>query len=207
MALRLLPIRYGRPPVPFRDMAGRRGMRGGGMSSQTSFEGAQAISFAERLAASQSFAALFREGMSLVEEAACYLDGPGRRDSQRLSRAAAVGYAAESMRLTTRLMQLASWLLLRRAVNEGELSRTQAATEKHKVRLARQEIAARPDVFDQLPDGLKRLSLRSMRLQARVLYLDQLLYGAPVPRPEPSQPRAVALQHDLLRAAFVSQAP
>ena len=40
------------------------------------------------------------------------------------------------MRLTTRLMQLASWLLLHRAVNEGEMSLAQANKEKTKVKLA-----------------------------------------------------------------------
>ena len=39
------------------------------------------------------------------------------------------------MRLTTRLMQLASWLLLHRAVNEGEMTLAQASKEKKKVRL------------------------------------------------------------------------
>ena len=68
--------------------------------------------------------------MTLVEEAAAYLDGPGRTEAKALPRMEALAYASESMRLTTRLMQLASWLLLQRAVNEGEMSQTQAATEK-----------------------------------------------------------------------------
>ena len=40
------------------------------------------------------------------------------------------------MRLTTRLMQLASWLLLQRAVNEGELSAENARSEKEKVKFS-----------------------------------------------------------------------
>ena len=76
---------------------------------------------------SEAFKALFREGMTLVEEAAAYLDGPGRVCNRRLlRRPVALAYATESMRLTTRLMQIASWLLLRRAVNEGELTPAQA---------------------------------------------------------------------------------
>jgi hypothetical protein len=39
------------------------------------------------------------------------------------------------MRLTTRLMQMASWLLLQRAVNNGEMNRDQVLAEKNKVRL------------------------------------------------------------------------
>ena len=60
--------------------------------------------------------------MTLVEEAAAYLDGPGRGKSSALPRPAALAYSTESMRLTTRLMQVASWLFLQRAVNEGELA-------------------------------------------------------------------------------------
>ena len=68
--------------------------------------------------------------MSLVEETAGYLDGQGRAASKVLPRMASVLYAAESMRLTTRLMQMASWLLLQRAVNNGEMSRDQVLAEQ-----------------------------------------------------------------------------
>ena len=40
------------------------------------------------------------------------------------------------MRLTTRLMQFASWLLLHRAVKEGEMTLSQANREKTKVKLS-----------------------------------------------------------------------
>ena len=45
-----------------------------------------AVSFSERLASSQHFAALFRDGMALVDETASYLDGPGRFESKKLER-------------------------------------------------------------------------------------------------------------------------
>ncbi|MCI0468377.1 MAG: DUF1465 family protein, partial [Beijerinckiaceae bacterium] len=83
----------------------------------------ETISFGERLAASEQFLVLFQQGMDLVSRAAAYLDGDGRAEAKALPRTAAAAYAVESMRLTTRLMQIASWLLLQRAVNEGELSR------------------------------------------------------------------------------------
>ena len=50
--------------------------------------GEQTVSFGARLAASSSFAGLFRDGMKLVEETASYLDGPGRKESKKLDRAA-----------------------------------------------------------------------------------------------------------------------
>ena len=56
------------------------------------------------------------------------------------------------MRLTTRLMQLASWLLLHRAVNEGEIPLAQASKERTKVKLAAEE---RPsDSASKLPERL-----------------------------------------------------
>ncbi|HMT13742.1 MAG TPA: DUF1465 family protein, partial [Aestuariivirga sp.] len=74
------------------------------------------ISFFTRFTASEQFDKVFKEGMGLVEETANYLDGPGRADARMLDRHGAVAYATESMRLPTRLMQLASWLLLQRAI-------------------------------------------------------------------------------------------
>src|SRR6202161_4778573 len=104
------------------------------MSEKRAIE-AGAVSFSERLASSPAFSTLFRDGMALVEETATYLDGSGRTESKRLERSAARVYATESMRLTTRLMQIASWLLLHRAVKEGEMTLAQASKEKSKVKL------------------------------------------------------------------------
>ena len=160
------------------------------------------VSFGHRLAGSEAFKALFREGMLLVEESAAYLDGDGRKDSRSLARIDALAYASESMRLTTRLMQLASWLLLQRAVNEGEMTQAQASADKHKVSLSRQELASSPEAFARLPARLQELALQSQRLQARVMHLDRLIYGEATP--EPAAP-AVLGQLDSLRAAFESR--
>ena len=51
---------------------------------------APAISFVRKLAASNGFKAMFKEGMTLVEDAASYLDGAGREESKRLRRAVAM---------------------------------------------------------------------------------------------------------------------
>ena len=107
-----------------------------GRIDERAFEGKpKTIKLAERRVFSQSFKPLYNEGMGLVEQAAEYLDGEGRAEAKKLSRLAATLYAAESMRLTTRLMQIASWLLLQRAANSGEMTRDQVASEKAKVRL------------------------------------------------------------------------
>ena len=140
--------------------------------------GAKTVRLAERRIFSQSFKPLYNEGMGLVEQAAEYLDGQGRAEAKKLSRLAATLYAAESMRLTTRLMQVASWLLLQRAANSGEMTRDQVASEKSKVRL--DTASAHDDAagWSELPGAFVDLVNRSLRLQALVRRMDEEIYGA-----------------------------
>src|SRR5262250_1191024 len=141
------------------------------------FEKSEAVSFGERLAGSQAFADLFRDGMALVEETAAYLDGPGRKESKSLQRNAALAYATESMRLTTRLMQLASWLLLHRAVNEGEMSLVQANKERRKIKLSAD--GWEDDAAMALPKRLNDLIARSKKLQDQIRRLDATIHAPP----------------------------
>jgi regulator of CtrA degradation len=157
------------------------------------------VSFGERLAASQAFADLFRDGMALVEQTAAYLDGPGRHESKKLSRNAALAYATESMRLTTRLMQLASWLLLHRAVKEGEMTLAQASREKAKVKLASAEHNDEQNI-KLLPERLRALIQRSKVLQSAVRRLDATIHAAVPTRIDRGNP--VERQLGLLKAAF-----
>jgi regulator of CtrA degradation len=141
--------------------------------------------------------------MALVEETAAYLDGPGRKESKLLERAAALAYATESMRLTTRLMQLASWLLLHRAVNEGEMSLAQASQEKSKVKLAGGE-ARDEESVRMLPESLRGLIERSSKLQDRVRRLDATIHAGVADKP---QNNPVERQLGLLKAAFEREVP
>jgi len=157
------------------------------------------VSFGEKLASSPTFVMLFREGMSLVEETAAYLDGPGRQQSKQLERAAALVYATESMRLTTRLMQLASWLLLHRAVNEGEMSLAQANKEKAKVKLSAME-PTDAEATKVLPERLNELIEQSKALLVKVRRLDATIH-APVPDTSENH-SPITQQMGLLKAAF-----
>ena len=159
----------------------------------------QPVSFGARLAASQSFSTLFREGMKLVEETASYLDGVGRKESKKLDRSSSLCYATESMRLTTRLMQLASWLLLHRAVNEGEMSLAQANKEKTKVKLAPGD-PVDEDAIKVLPKQLQALIGRAQKLHDAVRRLDATIH-APMPEELPTG-NPLERQIGLLRAAF-----
>jgi regulator of CtrA degradation len=157
------------------------------------------VQLSERLTNSAAFSSLFREGMDLVEETAAYLDGDGRSEAKALERSVSLTYATESMRLTTRLMQLASWLLLHRAVKEGEMTLTQANREKTKVKLT----AADPgpeDMIEKLPAQLQDLIARSMSLQTRVRRLDISIHAPPAERPPIGNPLVPQLNR--LKAAF-----
>jgi regulator of CtrA degradation len=168
--------------------------------SEKSFSGAGPVSFTERVTGSHAFAVLFSEGMTLVEETAAYLDGAGRQESKTLVRAAALAYATESMRLTTRLMQLASWLLLHRAVREGEMSLAQVNQEKTKVKLSAGS-PADPATLKLLPKTLAELIARAKTLQDKVIRLDAAIH-APAKLAPQGGANPVERQLGLLKAAF-----
>ena len=167
-------------------------------STANQAQAAEPVSFGEKLASSAAFANLFRDGMALVEETAAYLDGPGRNDAKSLDRSASMIYATESMRLTTRLMQLASWLLLHRAVKEGEMSLQQASREKSKVKFSAPEPGP-GDTIAKLPKALQKLITRSMTLQTQVRRLDTTMHA---PAPAAASENPVGSQLGMLRAAF-----
>ncbi|EGP55258.1 hypothetical protein Agau_L100337 [Agrobacterium tumefaciens F2] len=160
------------------------------------------ISFAGRAAASNQFKTLYTEGMTLVEETASYLDGAGRAASKVLPRMASVLYAAESMRLTTRLMQMASWLLLQRAVNNGEMTRDQVLSEKNKVRLDSFNVDRNAPGWNDLPESFRDLIERSLRLQNRIALLDREIYRPSEATKVPDNENSVQAQLNLLRTAF-----
>ncbi|HJS45190.1 MAG TPA: DUF1465 family protein [Rhizomicrobium sp.] len=135
----------------------------------------------------------FDEGMALVEETARYLDGKGREEARTLPRKAAMLYAGESMRVTTRLMQAASWLLVQRAVRDGDMDRADALHDRY--RLGSREICLGVCVgeIDELPVQLQDLLGRSDNLYRRIARLDDVLFGmAEVPPGARGQINALA---------------
>jgi regulator of CtrA degradation len=133
------------------------------------------VSFGERFQASEQFDRVFTEGMAMVERSASYLDGEGRRDAKGLPAHVAVLYATESMRLTTRLLELASWLLIRRALKEGEITPEEAERKRSRVRLQTLGRPAHTVGFDALPKGLRELIEASFSLHDRIVQLDRAM--------------------------------
>lgn len=140
--------------------------------TSSGFDTRRAMDFAR----SELFERTFKEGMGLVEESAAYLDGPGRAASKRLSRAAALAYAGESMRLTTRLMQVASWLLVQRALRDGEIPMLEAASDKYRL-ISREPLPAPAFAgSNELPEALRTLIVRGAAIYERVRRLDETMY-------------------------------
>ena len=158
------------------------------------------VSIVRDFASSDLFDRTFKEGMALVEETAAYLDGDGRRDSRLLPREDALLYAGESMRLTTRLMQIASWLLVQRAVREGDMPAQDACDEKYRIAALNAEGAEKPQA---LPGGLLNLLDRSNRLYERISHMDKRMFIDGESEDTPIN--QVMNQMAMLQSAFASE--
>jgi regulator of CtrA degradation len=113
---------------------------------------------------------LYVEAMVLADEARSYFDRNGREERLALDPIARVGFSCESLKVTTRLMQVIAWLLTQRAVEAGELSPGQARTQARRLGEAAE---SDPNAIEKLPAGAAHLVQASQELYARVRRLDE----------------------------------
>jgi regulator of CtrA degradation len=130
------------------------------------------------------FDTVFTRGMALVDETASYLDGPGRDQAKTLSREASLIYSAWSMELTTRLMQAASWLVMQKAVRDGEMRREDANSYKYRIRRDDPPLDAVAQQGKGLPPRFLELVGRTEALYEQICRLDAALYRATSAKPE-----------------------
>lgn len=126
----------------------------------------------EHQAFDTAFQTLYEQGMRLIEETAAYIDGEGISAVRNLSGAVSTLYTGEAMRISTRLMQVASWLLLMRAGREKEMATEQIASEKARISLNTPSEQLKSDLWQELPQTFRDLVERSLRLEERVRHLD-----------------------------------
>ena len=160
------------------------------------------VSFGAHFATSDQFDAIFREGMTLVESTAAYLDGPGRKEARLLKGPVAVLYATESMRLTTRLLELASWLMIRRALKEGEITTEEARAKRERVKLRTPGRAAHVRGYGELPASLRELIDASYALGDRIFQLDRAIevaVDAPIAADNPVGAQVMRLEEAFAR--------
>jgi regulator of CtrA degradation len=174
-------------------------------SSERPAQAGVTISFGAHYAASHQFDAIFREGMALVESAASYLDGAGRKEARALKGPASMLYATESMRLTTRLLELASWLMIRRAHKDGDLSAEELQKKRARVRLTAPGRLSHVKGFGELPEGLRNLIEASFALNDRIVRLDTAMEMQVEAAPAAGSP--VETQVARLERAFNGERP
>jgi regulator of CtrA degradation len=147
-------------------------------------QGATVTSIGSAFLKSKVFDILFSEAMALVEDTAAYLDGDGRTDSKALPIVLAIAYRSQSLRLTTRLVYVSSWVLLLRALREGELTEQQFKTNKG-LSSTRATLKRRFDASTEgLPEKLRGLIARSEAVAEQILRFDAMI--------EPSKARGEA---------------
>src|SRR4051794_19647849 len=122
---------------------------------------------------------LYTEAMLLADEARSYFDHAGRADRSTLDPFIRVGFACESLKVTTRIMHIVAWLLTQRAIESGEIPDRDGLRPERRLGHAQD---SDPAVVDQLPDAAQRLINASADLYARVKRLDQGTLEAEVPQ-------------------------
>ncbi|WP_455476902.1 DUF1465 family protein [Bartonella sp. B41] len=130
------------------------------------------IIMAEHDAFENSFNRLYEETMALIEETAAYVSMEGKVAVRNLSEEVAAVYAKEAMYLSTRLMQIASQLLLLRADREGEMSPEQIQKEIAKVSLNTPTLKLESRYWQDLPEDFRNFVARSLRLEKRTQYMN-----------------------------------
>jgi regulator of CtrA degradation len=112
----------------------------------------------------------YTEAMLLADEARGYFDEAGRNERQMLDPFARVGFACESLKVTTRIMHIVAWLLTQRAIESGEIGVQDGRRPERRLGNAQE---SDPAVIDQLPPIAQKLISSSADLYARVKRLDE----------------------------------
>jgi regulator of CtrA degradation len=137
---------------------------------------------------------LYTESMILADEARAYFDEEGREERSALPPFVRVGFACESLKVTTRIMHIVAWLLTQKAVETGEITGADGRRPERRLGKAND---SDPAVVEQLPDSARRLVNASVDLYARVKRLDE---GQMADEPVASPARALMgrLERDLI---------
>ena len=122
---------------------------------------------------------LYTEAMLLADEARSYFDDVGRGDRASLEPFARVGFACESLKVTTRIMHIVAWLLTQRAIESGEIPMLDGRRPERKLGNAQD---SDPLIVEQLPQSARQLIQASAELYARVKRIDEGSQETEVPQ-------------------------
>ena len=113
---------------------------------------------------------LYTEAMLLADEARSYFDDAGRDERRTLEPFARVGFACESLKVTTRIMHIVAWLLTQRAIELGEIANIEGRRPERRLGNAQD---SDPLVVNQLPLAAQKLINSSSDLYARIKRIDE----------------------------------
>ena len=117
----------------------------------------------------------YDEALALTREVRDYIAGQAPADKAALDHDTQLVASCEEMRVTARMTQVMAWLMLQRAVSDGEVERDTAAKPEN--RLGGQDTCLAEPAIDPefLPDRLTDLLARSRQLYDRIQRLDLML--------------------------------
>src|SRR5436309_7768639 len=92
---------------------------------------------------------------------------------------ARVGFACESLKVTTRIMHIVAWLLTQRAIESGEIPLREGRRPERRLGHAAD---SDPAVVDQLPPAARKLIPSSADLYARIKSIDEGSLAAIAPQ-------------------------
>lgn len=133
---------------------------------------------------------LYIEAMVLADEARSYFDEAGRAEREALDPLVRVGFSCESLKVTTRLMHVIAWLMTQRAVDLGELSKSDLRDPSRRLGHAPVFDA---DLVRALPRTAQSMIAQSADLHRRVARLDEAQQVLAVPSPARSLQDRIAL--------------
>jgi regulator of CtrA degradation len=136
---------------------------------------------------------LYTEAMVLADEARSYFDENSREERTALTPFVRVGFACESLKVTTRIMHVVAWLLTQRAIESGEIDWPEGRRPERRLGHAQDSDVA---IVDQLPAAAQRLVHSSADLYARVQRIDEGT-GTDAPAQSPARALMGRLERDL----------
>jgi len=137
---------------------------------------------------------LYTEALLLADEARAYFDDVGRDEQKQLEPFTRVGFACESLKVTTRIMHIVAWLLTQRAIESGEIGGTEGRRPERKLGNAADSDL---ELVAKFPPAAQRLISASADLYARVKRLDEGQVGDE-PVSSPARALMGRLERDLI---------
>ena len=141
---------------------------------------------------------LYVEAMVLADEARAYLESDAGSGQDLRDPFDRVQFSCESLKITTRLMQVIAWLLTRRAAARGEIDELESRTEIYRLGDASSSdpryTRIFPDEMRTIIAASESLYLRAQRLEEQ--RLDRMAIGQ-VPVTSPARALRLLLENRL----------